>query len=165
MPNFAFSTGKLYLGDVGATLDETNVIAAIQNATFTPSFQTKEVREAASINLFAVADAQYDADVKFAFETGELSELLIAYITGAVKSQTGGANVYTASCQTKPKYGQLKFVGVLTDGRAATLEIARAKSPTLPMGFKRDDYVQPSVEFMALPVDANAIPWKLSIAQ
>ncbi|MES2459776.1 MAG: hypothetical protein V4671_04275 [Armatimonadota bacterium] len=165
MQNFAFSTGKLYLGAVGATLDDTNLIVTVQSADFSNTFQTKEVREAASINLYPVADADYDAECKLSVAVSVLAEALIEYCTGAVKSQTGGANVYTASCLTKPKYASLKFVGKTHDGRDITIEMARVKAPTLPLGFKRDDFVQPAIEFKVLPVDAAAIPFKISIAQ
>ena len=163
-PQFFFSTGTIYVGDVGDTLDDTNIVGAVQSATFDPKFEVKEVREAATINLWPVAVAMFDASGTLQIEIADFSEALIAYCTGAVKSTGGGNNVYTATTTSKPAFVQIKLVGELIDGRAATLEIGRSRAPGLPLGFKRDDFVMPSAEFRIYPIDNDATPWKLTIA-
>lgn len=160
---FLFSTGVLYvaLASAGAFTDA-DIVGAVQSADFDLKFETKEVREAAHINVYAVADVDYDANSMLKVEFTDLKEKLIEYCTGAVKSTTGGKNIYTHNGKSLPKYVKVKLVGQLSDGREATIEIDRCKAPGMPLGMKRDDFTTPSIEFTVRPIDADADAVRIS---
>jgi len=165
MDNFIFSTGKLSIADFDAPdYEDTDVVPALQSADFEPKCDIKTVREAASINMYPVADAQHNWQAPLKVNFAGFAEALIPYCTGATKSTSGSNNIYTHGGVKKPKYVKIKIEGELSDGRAATLEIFRAKAPGLPMNFKIDDFVMPSLEFTCLPVPGSDA-WALTIAQ
>lgn len=153
MPTFAFSTGKIRFGAVGATLTDSDNIAAVQNVRFEHTFETAIVREGAHINNYPVANAQYDANAMLSFEATEIAGDLIPYITGAVASSAGGYNVYTASKTNKPAYLQLVFIGETEDGRVIEIAIPRCKITSLPLDFQRDGFVSPTLEATSFPND------------
>lgn len=154
---YQFSTGILYVALVtSGAFSDADIVGAVQSADFDMKFQTKEVRTATHINQYAVADVDYDATSMLKVTFTDFKEALIPFCTGAVKTTSGGKNIYTHNGKRKPVYVKLKFVGELTDGRAMTIEIDRCKAPGIPLSFKRDDFVSPSLEFTVRPIDADA---------
>jgi hypothetical protein len=164
MAKYVFGTGKIRYGAVGATLTDSDNIAAVQNVTFQHDFQTAEVREANWINVYPVANKQYDASAKLGFSMNDLAQALIPYITGAVASSAGGYDIYTAGATAEPAEMKLEFHGKTTAGKNVIIRFFVAKIFSLPLNFERTAFLGPTLEAIMYG-DSTRGFWEMRIEQ
>ena len=156
--NVFFSTGKVRVGNVGATLtDEDNLIATIQSGEFNLTFQEKKLMEAAQISTFALLTSFYGGSAKFKFDSNDIVADLLVRIGGAVKTQQGGRDIYTIGKQSKPSFCKVEFEGEDVDGNTGIVTLNKAYALSLPISLKLDDHASISIEFEGLPDNTGAV--------
>lgn len=161
-----FSTGKIRVGDPGASLSDSNNLIDVQNVTFSFVTSTAEVRTAVHINMYPTGDAQYDAVVSLDFDIVGFAESLIPYIQGVSGSSGGGKNTYTGTLTAKPAYMQLVFIGQDQNGKVCTITLGRVKVLANSPAFGRTNFQTANYKAMSYPdTGGTYAPYVIAIDQ
>lgn len=148
-----FSVGIVRVGPVGATLNDTHNVANIQSVNQSAAFQQALIRAGASISNFPVADAQFDAEFGFTFETTSFPHQLLQYIMGVVGVPGGGKTTYTGTLTAKPQYCQAEYIVTDQDGKKVRVNIPKCKSTQFSPSHNRTDFAKAPIAVMSLPGD------------
>ncbi len=162
--NVNFSTGIVRVGAVGATLTDAENIPNIQNFAWNAGFQEAVVRTAVFLSQYPTADAQYDGEVGFTFETTSFPELMIPFILGVSAVSAGGKRTYTGTLTAKPTYCCAEFLGISVDDKDIRIIIPRVKVAQFNPQFGRDSFQHIAFDFKSRPNGSNA-PYILEIEE
>lgn len=146
-----FSTGELRVGAVAATLDTTNATINVQNVTFPFSLQEALVKTASWLDLYATADAQFDAAAMLSWDMTNFPEEFIPWVMGISAVTSGGKRTYTATKTSKCVYCQTEFVGQTTAGKQVRINIPCAKIKEFNPQFSRQDFQKQSMQASTYP--------------
>lgn len=159
-----FSTGTLFV-DLGAGPVE---LMTLQGIDFTQEFQTKELRAAPWLNMFAEARAFYGGKVEMkASYATILAAGLAAVVAGVNTPPSAGDPAAQPPVPAAPgvvrvgKHALLPPMSAVfrtqdETGRPLTFTAQRVHAPGLSLALKLDDYTLPDVRLIADP-DANDV--------
>ncbi|MES2459775.1 MAG: hypothetical protein V4671_04270 [Armatimonadota bacterium] len=153
------------VGDIDLRSEEWT-IGTLQNAGIDFSFQHKELRPGASVNLFPVADAQYDGAVALSCESAEFDARSINAFTGAmVSAALSDPQTITGSTTTRPKLFVAEYRSQDTLQRPFRAMLYACRAPGFTWSLKRDDFASNNWTAALYLPDATARAWRLYLGQ
>jgi hypothetical protein len=145
---YVFSTGKLLVGDIDATLDPvTNLIGILESVTFTAESSRKDLFAPPAESLYPVATGFYSAKCMLRAENADFNAALLTRVLGMTLSGT----TYTATSLSQPTFAQVQFLAADVNGNAITITLYRGLCTSLPLRFTMDDFTKISTEWEGYP--------------
>lgn len=145
-----FSTGDLYIGDIGAARANMTKIADLQDIELAVTYQEKEMRDAAQNNMFAETRAFYGGKAEIKATVGDFNKALLLRTIGAIASQDN--LTFSITKHSRPTFFKVEIDTLDPDtGLAVVIVAYRFSAPNLTTAFKLDDYVLPSFNGQADP--------------
>lgn len=160
-----FSTGKLRIGPVGATLsDADHGIGCNQGAQLDIAYQKKDLYCAAQNSQFPVDTAHYQGKATLQVNTADWNRDLWSRLFGLVASTSGGIDTYTVTKTTKPQFLKVEFEGIDTAGKMVKMTFFKAINLGLSAPFGIEDFSFPQINFEGYP-DSNGDVCAIAMAQ
>lgn len=154
---YIFSTGKVRIGPVGATLsDADHLIGAIQGANLDITFQKAEVMETPQQSMFPVAVGFHSGNCRLRLEVESVDRRIWTSVMNAVASNQGTANLYTIGKTTKPIFFKVELDGLDADGKQIKATLFKACTTGIPLNFRLTNFATMSLDCEGYPSSTDS---------
>lgn len=149
---FWFSTGKVRIGPIGATLtDADHLVGAIQSASIEVMAQKAEVMETPQTSMFPVAVGFHSGQCRVRLEMESFDRRLWTTVLNAKSTPSGNADLITIDKLTQPQFFKIEIDGLDAKGKQCKATFYRACAPGLSLNTRLTN-------FATMPLDVEAYP-------